>query len=853
MSHIHFILFLLGYLTMHPFATKAAGIDSLFAHYFNHAQTFADAYPREKVHLHFDNTSYYGGDTIWFKAYVVTAENNQPSTISTPLYVELIDQMGYTTNKQIIKLENGEGYGQIPLTEYVLSGYYEVRAYTKWMLAFNETQYFSRTFPIYRWLSDNHQKDRSIAMYNWDTSFRLRPREKKNKLSLHFFPEGGQLVQGITSVVAFKAESKDTINVCLSGEIQQNTNVTSFETLHEGMGYFMYTPAAEPSTAHVIWNDKKYSFKLPKALPAGYVLRVEKRGNQYEICVMRNEQTSRKDTVAVFFSHQGRPITYHIVKWENKNTNRFLLPTETLPTGIMQVSLINSRCETLCERFCYVMPQKNPLQLKVRSNTILYTPYAPIACHLSLKDSTGNPVKGKISVAIRDWEASDYMEYDNTLFTDLLLTSDLKGYIHQPGYYFADTSPQRLRKLDLLLLIHGWRKYDMPTAMGIKEFTPRYQPEKELTLHGQVLSIILKKAQPDMEVSILTRTDSLFAAGITYTDSTGYFNLPVMPFEETMEAIFQTHKPGKPRNRMCLVKLFRNFQPSLRILTYNELNPLWNNSNKLEWLARFNDSVYQDSVFGSDSHWISEVTIKAKKRQQDLNTIRFEQSVFAFYDVEQLLEEERDKGKDYITISDFLKDINSGIIKKYGGIEEFVNGKHDITWKDESINAVKYIIFCKGVGVHNMLQDKNFETGYSHMLDNYKYNDRDWTEQPHSEYGRWGVICNIITKDGWNPHLRYDYTRGIRYTTIKGYTHPLEFYSPKYLPSQPLPSNDRRRTLYWNPNIETDENGEATIHCFNASKSTFLTISAETIHDGQPASLNIHSIGLDEPKTDHLQ
>ena len=182
-----------------------------------------------------------------------------------------------------------------------------------------------------------------------------------------------------------------------------------------------------------------------------------------------------------------------------------------------------------------------------------------------------------------------------------------------------------------------------------------------------------------------------------------------------------------------------------------------------------------------------------------------------------------------------------------------MKGKHDITWKDESINAVKYIIFCKGVGVHNMLQDKNFETGYSHMLDNYKYNDRDWTEQPHSEYGRWGVICNIITKDGWNPHLRYDYTRGIRYTTIKGYTHPLEFYSPKYLPSQPLPSNDRRRTLYWNPNIETDENGEATIHCFNASKSTFLTISAETIHDGQPASLNIHSIGLDGPKTDHLQ
>lgn len=853
MTLVRFLLLLLGWLTMQPLAAQATGVDSLFAHYFHHAQTFADAYPREKVHLHFDNTSYYVGDTIWFKAYVVTAENNQPSTISTPLYVELIDQMGYATNKQIIKLENGEGHGQIPLTEYVLSGYYEVRAYTKWMLAFDETQYFSRTFPIYRWLSDNRQKDRSIAMYNWDPSLRLRPKEKKKILSLRFFPEGGQLVQGLPSVVAFKAESKDDMDVRLSGEIKQNENSTSFKTLHRGVGYFMYTPTAEPAIAEVVWKDKKYSFKLPKALPAGYVLHVEKRGNRYEIRVMRNEQTSREDTIAVFFSHQGRPITYQIVKWENKNINRFLLPAETLPTGIMQVSLINSRCETLCERFCYVMPPKNPLQLKVRSNTILYTPYDSITCHLSLKDSTGNPLKGKISVAIRDRKASDYMEYDNTLFTDLLLTSDLKGYIHQPGYYFADTSPQRLRELDVLLLIHGWRKYDMSTALGVKEFTPRYQPEKELTLHGQVLSIILKRAQSDLEVSVLTRTDSLFAAGITYTDSTGRFNLPVLPFEETMEAVFQTHKPGKPRNRMCLVKISRNFQPDLRVLTFEELNPLWKNLNELGWLANLNDSVYLDSVFGPDNHWINEVSIHAKKIQRDLNTIRFERSVFAFYDVEQLLDEARDKGKDYTSVFHLLRDVNPKIAKEFNNFETMVNGKFDITWSDEGINAIKYIMFCRGVGIYDMLEDKNVEMGYSSMLDNYKYNDREWTELSYKKKRPLEAVCYIITKDGWNPHLRYDYTRGIRYTTIKGYTRALEFYSPEYLPGQPLPSNDKRRTLYWNPNLKTDENGEAVIRCFNANNSTFLTISAETIHDGQPASLNIPSIGLDESEIDYSQ
>lgn len=95
-------------------------------------------------------------------------------------------------------------------------------------------------------------------------------------------------------------------------------------------------------------------------------------------------------------------------------------------------------------------------------------------------------------------------------------------------------------------------------------------------------------------------------------------------------------------------------------------------------------------------------------------------------------------------------------------------------------------MFCRGVGVYDMLQDRNLEMGYSSMLDNYKYNDREWTELSYKKKRPLEAVCYFITKDGWNPHLRYDYTRGIRYTTIKGYTRPLEFYSPEYLPSQSL-------------------------------------------------------------------
>ena len=118
---------------------------SVFERFFANAVTFSKTFPREKVHLHLDNSSYYQGDTIWFKAYVVTATNNQLSSISKPLYVELLDQLGNVLERHIIKLHDGEGEGHIALTNTFFTGYYEIRAYTRWMLTMHRT--FHKPFP----------------------------------------------------------------------------------------------------------------------------------------------------------------------------------------------------------------------------------------------------------------------------------------------------------------------------------------------------------------------------------------------------------------------------------------------------------------------------------------------------------------------------------------------------------------------------------------------------------------------------------------------------------------------------------------------------------------------------------
>ncbi len=173
----------------------AQSSDTIFSRYFRYAQNFADSYPREKVSLHLDNASYYLGDTIWFKAYVVTAEQNLPTTISKPLYVELLDQLGNVVERQIIQLTDGEGTGQIILNNTFFTGYYEMRAYTKWMLAFDNPSCFSRVLPVYRKRLSDEETPRSIATYRMDASMKQRPKDKEKKFTVRFFPEGGQLVK----------------------------------------------------------------------------------------------------------------------------------------------------------------------------------------------------------------------------------------------------------------------------------------------------------------------------------------------------------------------------------------------------------------------------------------------------------------------------------------------------------------------------------------------------------------------------------------------------------------------------------------------------------------------------------
>ena len=863
----------------------AQSSDTIFSRYFRYAQNFADAYPREKVSLHLDNASYYLGDTIWFKAYVVTAEQNLPTTISKPLYVELLDQLGNVVERQIIQLTDGEGTGQIILNNTFFTGYYEMRAYTKWMLAFDNPSCFSRVLPVYRKRLSDKETPRSIATYRMDASMKQRPKDKEKKFTVRFFPEGGQLVKGISSIVAFEATSRDKGAADVEGTVvsPSGEELAHIRSLHDGMGYFEYKPEEKAGVAKIDYEGSTYQFDLPEALPQGYVLRIDNRREMLDITVARSSQ-AMKDTLAVFVSSQGRPYKCMTLDFEDELSCQFRISTKELPPGVQQISLVNLKGETLCERFCYVMPRSSML-LACKTDHALYRPFEPVTCRIKVRDHLNRPVQANLSVSIRNGVESDFREYDHSIYTDLLLVSDLKGYIHQPGFYFENQSAERFKMLDVLLLVRGWRKYDLSRLIGKRPFLPRYLPETSLTLYGQVESYF-GKALRNVGVSILARRDSVSIAGMTKTDSLGYFSAPVDGFSGSMDALIQTRNEGKKWNKQAVVKLFRNFEPSLRKLDYYELNPEWKETGDLKQLLDTLDISYTVCVFGTDDHLLDEVVVNAKRLNLLLKqTERFEKEILGYYNITQVVDKMRDKGEAVYNLPMLLKELNPNfrlsdslslhynnsrvLFIVNGGVLSY--GKTDYVL-DKDVDAIKSIMLyydqAGGESVFVMNKQSNRVTKFT--ANNFwsgRWQDGDLSDLSLQDAigadsgpdALWGekdrktmkkgplqkssvVVCSITTIDDWDPNKTYKARRGIRHTYIQGYNEPLEFYSPAYPDGAPLYTEDSRRTLYWNPNVKTNKKGEVVIQCYNSDNSAPLIINVETLYKGSPSSLNIYSI-----------
>ena len=470
---------------------------------------------QEKVYVHTDNQCYFVGDTLWYKAYVVRADNHRPTDMSRLLYVELLSPDGLLVERQqIVVSPTGHTCGQFTLRDSLYSGYYELRAYTRWMLNFNvrhhrysthDTWHFynkqmaadyfrvwdglySRVLPVY---SKPEQAGDYDARRMYQRPKTRIPKQKKDDLVVTFYPEGGHLIEGVENRVAFDVHDQHGEAVNIRGTVSAGgQKVNDIRTEHEGRGAFIITPASDRLKAHFTWKGKDYDISLPKAEREGVALRL--LGDTLTIAA-RGLSAGKQYGLSVLC----RGVLKHFQTLDLGAGRAMLrLPLDSLPTGVCDVTLFDDEARILADRLFFVNhgEQEGQLISSPLAATTTYEPYQRVEVPLQC---AGISQPTTISVSIRDTNTDEPTYDDGNLMTSMLLSSELRGFIARPAYYFEADDARHRRHLDLLMMVQGWRKYNWQ-ELADSTVRLRYQPETTLTLEGTVYKMLsLNDVEPD--------------------------------------------------------------------------------------------------------------------------------------------------------------------------------------------------------------------------------------------------------------------------------------------------------------------------------------------------------------------
>ena len=462
---------------------------------------FGQRIPQEKVFVHMDNSCYFLGDTIWFSAYTRETATGKPSPLSRVLYVELLNHDGYLVERKLIELNKGRGDGFFALDKNIqYSGFHELRAYTRWQLNWgcyehkhslsakrwfvNEKmeklyyrdyeKLYSRVFPVY----DKPKEEGSLAR-----NMTLRPMRRyfakdmdKRELTLNLFPEGGNLVAGIPNRVAFEATWDD--GEWLEGWLRHDTD--SFPTVHRGRGVITLTPQKEMEKEVVFTTKKgeKVKAMLPESKEEGAAMQVEQKGGMVEIGI-RLTASMLPDSMAMTVMHEGKVKAFFAMDGKEKTVR---LDTDSLQAGVHQATVFDTQGRVYADRLFFVRrtDTERPT-LSVSTPKEEYQPYEKIEVAVNGKGG-GTP----ISLSVRDGLNSPALYDNGNIMTEMLLASEIKGFIPQPGWYFEKDDEQRRQALDLLMMTQGWRRFDWQDMAVKGRWDIKHQPEQTPYIEGSI-------------------------------------------------------------------------------------------------------------------------------------------------------------------------------------------------------------------------------------------------------------------------------------------------------------------------------------------------------------------------------
>ena len=837
--------------TLHSFAEKKNPPSSKteqLQHYMQQSEKFAALYPQEKVYVHFDNSSYYIGEHIWFKAYVTTATMHQLSTLSKTLYVELLNKEGFLVERKTYPIINGQAAGDFLLKDSCEASFYEIRAYTRWMRNWDEACVFSRILPVFNAPEENNMWQQTMLQRE-----RTQPVERRKtlktptgKFHLSFYPEGGDLVNGITSQIAFKAfdeEGGSAQNVV--GKVYRKSNnqvVAEFNTQHDGMGIFTLTPQeGEKYVALLTQGKNQYEFDLPQSQVQGYTLQINNYPTSRLVVTIHKSPSLKADTLGFTASCRGQVYASQLVITTDSTGAQFFIPKTHLPEGIMQLTLFTHEGKILCERMAYIRPtsQENELKIQLNEGNLDLNSCALNQVNFLFTDTQGKPLpKVGFSVSIRDSKTELKKVCNESARVNLLLSSDLKGYIHHPEYYFETPDNLHLQNLDLLMLVQGWRRYDWKQLASIEPFTPKFQIEKGITIDGRVTHLMAKnKPYKKVRLSYMLfggNNKPGFDFDEMVANDAGEFST-TLQFFGVRPIVIQTRNKSNKR-RETYIQLYRNFRPEARPLSWEETHP----ELTLQEVPEGSTDKLLKKLDPENKNLLDEVIVKGNRRKFKKHP-PLENLVI---DVDEAIDDMRDRGIEPFSIyailneydpyfyCDNLYDISPRILRhKRKKIENeicipdpFQQTKTHIENTTEEYNNFRE-------WAKNRIEKSPFGIKRLILSDRPVRETKDlaWAWEGKEETA---VLFYVLHDNAWKKSEDY----GIRKSRIHGYNTVSSFYSPQYIAQNPG-IYDGRRTLMWMPDLLTDEQGYARMEFYNSPTCREFIIDLQCItRDGKIGS-----------------
>lgn len=769
--------------------------------------------PQEKIHLHFDKSIYSTTEDIWFKAYLVNAEKLQLSAMSSVINVELIDEADSIKRSIKLPIAYGLATGDFELSDKLKSGNYRIRAYTNQMRNADTHYFFEKKLTIIN-PANTDAVGKSNAINKRKSVTNAKNNITPSEIDFQLFPEGGYMINGLMSKMAFKANDKNGLGVNIKGVIKDNLNVeiASFATMHNGMGQFLFSPESEKKYTVVITlpNGKELTTTLPIALERGIQMNLSATSKDsvgLSIQYGNLLATDKNKEIYVVAQQQGK--VYYGAKTLTSDTSFVAsIAKNTFPSGIVQFTLFSSSGIPISERIVFIQ-NSNPIKLAVETDKQVYASREKVNISLSMFNSEDKAINGNFSVAVVEDKRTANEDEETSILSNLLLTSDLKGYVEKPNYYFTSNTALKRVHLDLLMLTQGYRRFEWKKILDnqLSEAVPSI--ENGLTISGY-LKTSNKKPLKNTAVTLFAKGSPIVFLD-TLTNNEGRFSFTNLNFQDSTSFIIQA-LDGKNLNK-AKIEIEKELIPAI---TNNDIDYIEQPINI--------DTVVLNDIKYDNSPIRNTIMLKEVEKRFEKKVLKYSDNLNGVGVADQVITSEDLKLSVCIELWQCLQG-------KIGGVN-FNNGVAYSTRTNASGSPMRIVL-------DGVLMDDDYSLTQivSSTVESVEVLKSLALSSAYGANGGGGMLI-ITTKRGERQaeEIVYKKTPDVVSFYPKGYQVSREFYLPKYdTPKLIEEKLDLRTTLFWNPSVFT-ENGKTKLDFYNGdSKGVFKVIVEGITDDGSLA------------------